>query len=631
MEALAVNMPTQQPTLFAKMLIVMQAVRGSVLKARAQGLSYRQILNMAMGALQDGPRVFARKAMHFSGEGPLAAGSPAVHAPDSYVEWLGGEDIRTDPAASRGKVSVIMPVCDTPLSFLREAVESLEAQNYSDWELCIHDDASTKSEIGRFLATLARSTSRVKVSLGTHRRGISDATNAALAMADGKWVAFLDHDDLLHPNALEDCVTALVGADAQLVYTDHDMLSAQGARQMPYLKPDWSLDLFLSQMYLGHLVVMERTLVQELGGLRSEMDGAQDYDLVLRAVSRGARIVHVPKVRYHWRMHAGSTSANADSKPYAHVAGQRALQSFVDQRYPGAEARDGAHIFCYDIRYPLPSKRGLPPSASIIIPTRDGLDVLETCVQTLLSKTQGIDYEVLVVDNGSCRPETLEWLQSIQRDDRVRVLPAEVPFNWSALNNIAVREAKGDVLAFMNNDTEVLDSDWLVRLAENACRADVGVCGPLLLYPDGSIQHAGVVVGMGGWADHVFKGQRPVHNQQLFASPVLRRNVLAVTGACMVVERAKFDALGGFDESFIVCGSDVELCLRAHASGLRNVYVPEARLVHHESKTRDPRAIPESDFVRSAEAYGDYRVYGDPYYNVNLDPMSAQPALRARQ
>ncbi|RYG98417.1 MAG: glycosyltransferase family 2 protein [Alphaproteobacteria bacterium] len=577
--------------------------------------------------LRMGPRGFARLVIRYSSHGVAGEPGHAVEL-DEYQHWLNQRTADPVKAGAFGKVSVVMPVCDTPLEFLREAYSSVLAQTYLDWELCIHDDGSKASWVRTELERMQASDPRVKVSYGTGRSGIAAATNSALSLAQGVWVAFLDHDDVLHPAALALTAQALSRESSQIVYTDHDALDESGRRCKPYFKPDWSPDLFLAQMFMGHLVVMERALVLEVGGLRHEMDGAQDYDLILRCVAAGARISHVPEVLYHWRQHAGSTSANADSKPYAHNAGRRALQQFVDIVYPGARVDDGEYTFCYDVRYPRAHPLKL---ASIIIPTKDGLDLLEVCIDTIRRITVDQPYEIIVVDNGSVHEQTKRWLAGIVADPRIRVLPADVPFNWSALNNLAAREARGEVLVFLNNDTEVVQADWLVRLVELCERVDVGVCGPLLVYGDGTIQHAGVVVGMGGWADHVFKGQATVHHQHLFTSPMLRRNVLAVTGACMAIAKDKFDAIGGFDESFVVCGSDVELCLRAYERGLLNVYLADVCLIHHESKTRDPRAIPESDFVQSEIAYRQYRTNGDPFYSSNLDDMQSSPTLGTRK
>lgn len=611
------------------------AVVRSIRHARASGLGFAQIALKAASVIRRGPRGFARHVIAYDqvariGEfdrqvsGVSVNGSPLVGT-STYEYWLQHNEPKVDTLLDGPLISVVMPTCNTPESFLHEAIASVLAQTYQNWELCIGDDASDLPHVWKYLTDMSASEPRIRITTHARRSGIAATTNEALALATGEYVALLDHDDLLHPEALAAVAAGFARTQADIVYTDHDCLGEDDHRRLPYFKPDWSPDLFLSQMYLGHLVVFRRDMVSRLGGLRPQMDGAQDYDLVLRCLSDGVKIAHVPRVLYHWRQHSGSTSANADSKPYAHVAGRMAIQEYLDRTFAGAQVTDGAYTFCYDVHY----NHAVPePLVSIVIPTRDRVDLLDTCVRSLREKTRYPRYEILVVDNGSVEAESARWFAQMSAEAGVRVLPADIPFNWSALNNLAAREARGEVLVFLNNDTEIIDGDWLDRLVDVALRPDIGVCGPLLLYGDMTIQHAGVVVGMGGWADHVFKGLPPVHVQDCFTSPMMRRNVLAVTGACMAIEKTKFDAIGGFDESFVICGSDVEICLRAFHRGLLNVYVPEAKLVHHESKTRDPANIPETDFVRSEQAYSPYRTAGDPYFNPNLDPMSPVPRPR---
>lgn len=609
--------------MLSKVSSLLNAMYWSVRRARDQGLSTGTVFAALSRASQKGPRALVRAIVAYA-YGSYSTDTAAVIPPDAYADWLASQPPLPVPADA-GLISIVMPVCNTPEVFLREAIASVQAQTYPHWELCIHDDASDQPHVENILNELGARLPNLKISRGTQRQGIAATTNAALALAEGRWITFLDHDDLLDEAALAAVVACHVDTGAQVVYTDHDVMGEDGWLRHPYFKPDWNHDLFLSQMYLGHLVSFDAALLRRMGGLRSDCDGSQDYDLVLRCVAEGATLAHVPRILYHWRAHAGSTAANAGSKPYAHDAGKRALAMHVAGSHPGATVDDGDHLFCYDVRYPYVTGSTL---ASIIIPTRDGLDLLRSCVDSIYAQTVFPALEIIIVDNGSSQPETLEWLQHMSLRPDFRVMRADVPFNWSALNNLAAREARGDVLVFLNNDTEVIDGQWLHRLAENALRPEVGVCGPLLLYGDRTIQHAGVVIGMGGWADHVFKGEMPVHSQNLFVSPVLQRQVMAVTGACMVVARDTFHMLGGFDESFIVCGSDVELCLRAYARGLSTVYVARAVMIHHESKTRDPRAIPESDFVRSAEAYSPYREEGDPFFSPNLDYMASSPRLR---
>ena len=629
-----------KPSLLVRIRALLHAVARNIRHARAAGLGPVQIVRKAADCIRLGPRGFARHVIAYDQLAQMdmresqrvPAGVPADADADAtgtelsaYEWWLQQHEPAVATLADGPLISVVMPTCNTPESFLHEVIASVLAQTYRNWELCICDDASDIPHVHRILADVGNGDPRIRITYRKQRGGIASATNDALKLATGEYVAPLDHDDLLHPDALASVAAALIQTGADIVYTDHDCVSEYGSRRQPYFKPDWSLDLFLSQMYLGHLVVFRRDMVVRLGSLRPEMDGSQDYDLVLRCLADGAKIAHVPRVLYHWRQHSGSTSANAGSKPYAHEAGRRAIQSYLDRVCPGAQAKDGVYTFCYDVHYNLTADQ---PLVSIVIPTRDRVDLLDVCVRTLREQTDYKHYEILVVDNGSVESETMQWFERMSREPNIRVLQADIPFNWSALNNLAAREACGKVLVFLNNDTEIIDGQWLERLADVALRPDVGVCGPLLLYGDMTIQHAGVVVGMGGWADHVFKGLPPSHVQNCFASPVMRRNVLAVTGACMAMEKTKFDTLGGFDESFIICGSDVEICLRAFHGGLLNVYVPEAKLVHHESKTRDPGNIPETDFVRSEQAYYPYRTTGDPYFNHNLDPMSCVPRPR---
>jgi GT2 family glycosyltransferase len=613
-----------------KLRTLRSALHRSIHHARTDGLNLWQIVGKGVCSILRGPRGFARRVVAYDQANLMRSFRNEItndlDGPDHYRQWLEHDEPKVAMLYEGGIISVIMPVCETPARFLREVIASVQAQTYASWELCICDDASTGSHVHAILDEMAKQDSRIKIVYGKARGGISKATNAALELANGAYVVMLDHDDLLHPDALASVAAEIEASQSDIVYTDHDCIDEEGQRKLPFFKPNWTNDLFLSQMYVGHLVAIKRNLLVQVGLFDSEMDGAQDYDLLLRCMARKATVSHVPRVLYHWRQHAGSTAGNADSKPYAHHSGRNAIQRYLDNSHPGAIVKDGAHTFCYDVRYPVPAGAG---KVSIIIPTRDGLELLEACVTSLRQKTVFKDYELIIVDNGSKDADTLDWLAKMASQGVVRVIKADVPFNWSYINNLAAKEASGDVLLFLNNDVEIIDSEWLQRLVENALRPEVGVCGPLLLYGDMTIQHAGVVVGLGGWADHVFKGLLPIHVQSNYVSPVLRRNVLAVTGACMAIEKRKFVELGGFDETFIVCGSDVELCLRAFRAGLLNVYVPESRLIHHESKTRDPRNIPAEDFVQSDRAYAPFRLEGDPYYNRNLDTMSCVPLLRS--
>jgi len=557
----------------------------------------------------------------------------------SYSEWIRRYDTLDDMArericvgierfSRRPKISVIMPVYDPSPEFLDQAIWSVRNQLYRDWELCIADDASKNEEIRELLCRHANEDSRIRVVYRHENGHISRASNSALEITAGEFVALLDHDDCLHPEALFELAKCILEDPLNdLIYTDEDKIDTAGRRALPFFKPDWSPHLALSQAYLGHLVSIRTSLLKSLGGWRSQTDGAQDYDLWLRAAVCARKIKHIPRILYHWRMHPHSTAQNTESKPYAHEAGRRAVQSYVEERYPEniIKVQDGEHPFTYCAAFELPPQLRV----SIIIPTRDRLDLLRPCVDSILRVTSWRNFELIILDNGSSDPEILEYLSEITNSDiRTKVVPADMPFNWSRLNNLGAKVAEGDVFVFLNNDTKVITPEWLQILAGYANLPDVGTVGALLLFEDGTIQHCGTVVGMGGWADHVFRMQPPLHSGVgPFVSPVLTRNVLAVTGACMAISREKFEQLGGFDEEFMVCGSDVELGLRAYHKGWYSVMCAEVRLTHFESKTRTPN-IPEGDFTQSALKYAPYRVdQVDPFFNQNLSLNYTQPRI----
>lgn len=521
------------------------------------------------------------------------------------------------------KVSVVVPLYNTPEKFLREMLQSLQQQNYQNWELCLADGSDENhSEIGKVCNEFAAADSRIKYSKLERNDGISENTNRAIEMATGEYIGFLDHDDILMPDAIYENVNAILNTDADVLYSDEDHLSPSGKHMFPFYKPDWSPDLLFCQMYVCHFMVVRRTLLDTVGHLRSEFNGSQDYDLLLRLSERTNRIYHIPKILYTWRESETSTAANADSKPYADDAGRRALDEHLKKVYGECSyVENTEYTFVYNARFGLPNET----KVSIIIPMKDKWELSDQCIRSILTKSSYTNYEIIVLDNRSEEEKTKKWFEQIQQlDSRVKVIEADMEFNWSKLNNYGVSKATGDVFVFLNNDTLIISEDWIERLAENALRKDIGVVGGLLLYPDDTIQHAGVVVGMGGWADHVFKGMDPIHFGSPFVSPVLSRNVLAVTGACMAISRETWNQIGAFDEEFIICGSDVELCIRAYDRGLFNRYDANVKLYHLESKSRDSY-IPEVDFKKSDIMYAPYRENGDPFYNVNLSKESVMP------
>ena len=537
------------------------------------------------------------------------------------------EEQRTHLPETQIRFSILVPLYNTDKRYLTEMIKSVQAQTYPKWELCLADGSDEDhSEVEKICTSYANADDRIRYKRLEKNAGISENSNACASMATGDYLAFLDHDDLLSPAALYMSVRAIMETEADLLYSDEDHLSPAGKHINPLYKPDWSPDLLMSQMYICHLTVLKKTLFDELGGFRSEFDGSQDYDLILRASEKTNQIVHIPTILYTWRECETSTAANADSKPYAHEAGRRALDAHLKRVYGNsAEAIDGPYTFVFDARFHI---CGNKPMVSIIIPMKDHWELSDACINSILEKTTSSNYEILILNNRSVQNETFTWFEAVsRRDSRIRVIEADMDFNWSKLNNFGILHAKGEVFVFLNNDTLVITPDWLERLTENALRTDIGIVGGLLLYEDNTIQHAGVVVGLNGFADHVFKGMDAVHFGSPFVSPMVSRNVLAVTGACMAISRKKIEEIGLFDESFVICGSDVELCLRAYESGYFNRYDAGVRLYHLESKSRDSY-IPPIDVRRSIESYGPYLEDGDPFYNCNLNLNTTVPEER---
>jgi GT2 family glycosyltransferase len=507
-------------------------------------------------------------------------------------------------------ISIVTPVFDTDETWLRRAVESVRGQIYPHWELLLVNDGSSKAHVRTVLDEYAALEPRARVTHLPDNQGIAAASNVGLGLARGEFVALLDHDDELPPDALLEVARRLdedPGID--LVYSDEDKIDADGRHAEPFFKPDWSPDLLLSMNYITHLSVFRRSLLENVGGFRAGFDGSQDYDLLLRVTERARRIAHIPRILYHWRKVPGSVAAFPGAKPLAFEAGRRALAEAVRRR--GREARvEVVRPGLYAVRYRL----ARTPLVSIIIPTRDRWALLDQCLRSIEERTSHAPYEILVLDNGTTEPQALAGLDQLSRRWRVYRCPG--PFNFSALNNLGAAEARGEHLVFLNNDTQVVTPDWLTALLEHAERPEVGAVGARLHYPDGRIQHAGLVLGVGGVADHAFKGL-PGDRIMHFGLPDTVRDVSAVTAACMMVPRRAFDAVGGFDERLQVALNDVDLCLRLRARGYRIVYTPFAVLYHHESSTRGRLHPPqEEELVWSV--WGDLIRRGDPYYNPNL-------------
>ena len=491
-------------------------------------------------------------------------------------------------------------------------------QTYAHWELCIAD-ASTQAHVRPLLERLARADSRIRVQYLTDNRGIAGNTNAAIAMATGAFVAFLDHDDTLAPWALHTVVEAINRQpSAAFIFSDEDKLDEKGQRVDPCFKPGWSPDVLRTHNYVCHLLVLSRELVTRLGGVREGFDGAQDYDLVLRASEQAREIVHIPRVLYHWRLHPQSTAANTDSKQYLIEAGRKALAEHLERGGCSATVHAAGKPGMYRVAYQLREQ----PLVSAIIPNRDSPDMLHRVIESLEQSTYA-NFEVLILENGSANEDTFAYYRDLQRKPNVRVLKWDQPFNYSAINNFGAAHAHGSVLLFLNNDVQAIHPDWLEAMVSHAVRPEIGAVGAKLLFADGSVQHAGLVLGMGGVAGHAysrFPQDAPGYLDQMR----LVQNVAAVTGACLMTRRDVFTKAGGLDERFVLAYNDVDYGMRVRSLGYRVLWTPEAELYHLESKMRGYEDDPakRERFVREFELF--QRVWvlelaaGDPFYNPNF-------------
>lgn len=521
-------------------------------------------------------------------------------------------------------ISVVVPVYNPDPELLAEMIESVRAQSYPNWELCLADDCSSNPEVRQVLRKFAARDPRVRLVLRETNGHISNATNSAIEIAEGAYLALLDHDDLLDPDALLLVAKAIADhPDARVIYTDEDKIAKDGTHYDPHFKPDWNRELLYGINYISHLGVYDADLVRSIGGFRKGFEGAQDYDLLLCCIERlrDDQIVHIPKVLYAWRATPGSTVASNDAKPYATAAGRRALAEHLERVHAEQiEVIAGPFPLSYRALWPIKGD----PLVSIIIPTRDHLAVLRVAVETIVQRTAYENFEVLIVDNGSVKPETLTWFDDIMaRDDRVRVLRDDRPFNYSAINNAAVTKARGEFIALVNNDVEVIDPGWLTEVLALAQREGVGCVGAKLSYPDGRVQHGGVGIGIGGVAGH-FHLLRASDDPGYFCRLMLRQELCAVTAACLLVRRSIYDEVGGLNETELtVAFNDVDFCLKVRAAGYHNLWSPWAQLIHHESISRGYEDTPEKKKRFAAEANymrAHWRTdqFSDPFYNPNL-------------
>jgi glycosyltransferase involved in cell wall biosynthesis len=553
---------------------------------------------------------------------------------NDYVEWVKRYDTLTDETrylmqksmeafAQQPIISVVMPVYNPKPEWLREAIESVRQQLYPHWELCIADDASTDASIRSILEEYAKADSRIKVVFREKNGHISAASNSALEVATGMWIALLDHDDVLAEQALYWVANAINHyPEARLLYSDEDKIDEQGKRHTPYFKCDWNVDLFYSHNMITHLGVYRTDLVRNIQGFLVGMEGAQDYDLALRYIEQidSRSIQHIPKILYHWRIHQSSTAQNREAKPYAELAGEKALNAHFQRQGIKATARL-LDFAMYRAVYELPHT---PPLVSLVIPTRNGLKLIRTCVESIISKTLYSHYEILIIDNGSDDPETLCYFESLREKSNVRVIRDEQPFNYSSINNAAIPLVKGELVALINNDIEVISPGWLAEMVSLAVQPGVGAVGARLWYPNNTLQHGGCILGIGGVAGHSHKNL-PQQAYGYFGRAAITQSFSAVTAACLVVKKSIYEAVGGLnDQDLRIAFNDIDFCLRIREAGYRNVWTPFAELYHHESATRgfhEESPEKQAEFAREVaymkHRWGDQLLH-DPAYSPNL-------------
>jgi len=607
------------------------ALIGMIRQIRGDGLSYTAIgKKMLPRLIRSGVRGVGRWIYE---QHLRASRSGADH--DRYAGWVWQYDTiddadrveigaRISKMQNQPLISIVLPVFNTPEKWLRRCLDTVIFQLYPNWELCIADDASPQPHVRKVLDEYVRRDKRIKVVFRERNGHISESSNSAIKISSGEYIALIDHDDELPEHALYMVAEAInAHPGAKLIYSDEDKIDERGIRFDPYFKSDWNPDLFRGHNMVSHLGVYKSSVVRDAGGFRVGYEGSQDYDLALRITERAARheIVHIPHVLYHWRAIAGSTALSPGEKSYAHVASRKALTEHLQRvglkgEFVEMERFQGNWSFSLDLVD--------QPKISIIVPTRDGLAYLIRCIESIRTKSTYKNVEIIVVDNQSKDPDTLAYLHAQSALTDTQVLRFDHPFNFSTINNFAAARATGELLLFLNNDTEVITGKWLEEMAAHAVRPEVGAVGAMLYYPNDTVQHAGIVLGLGEAriAGHSYHLKPRGYPGQMCRMHLVQE-VSAVTAACLMVRRSVFDDVGKFDESFPVAFNDVDLCLRIRQAGYSNIWTPRAELYHYESVTRgsdldsERKARFDSECDRFKARWGGELV-SDPYFNANL-------------
>ena len=555
---------------------------------------------------------------------------PSAHELDrqrkDYAQWKRDAEDANSQGTRIEKCphfSIVVPMYNTPTEYLDALIQSIQAQTYGEWQLCLADGSSQAHE--RFAEAVAGETmvqGQICYQWLGANLGIAGNTNAALAMAQGDYVVLADHDDLLTPDALYHFAAVIRdNAEADVIYSDEDKTDKKGKKCYdPHFKPDFNEDLLRSMNYICHLLAVRRSLAQEIGGFSADYDGAQDYDFIFRATEKARQVVHIPRILYHWRCHSASTAENPESKRYAFEAGLRAIQSHYERLGIRASVTHGAKPGMYVTHY----ERPYDPLVSVIIPTKDHHQDLDRTIRSVMACTSYQNLEWIIVENNSTEAETFAYYEALQKEfSNVRVVTWEKGFNYAAINNFGATFAKGEYLWLLNNDLEMITNDCVEGLLNPCMRQEIGIVGARLYYGDNTVQHAGVIVGLGGVAGHAFVGQ-PRYDCGYMAKDWCTQRLSAVTAACLMIRRSVFEEVGGFSEDLAVAFNDVDLCLKVRRAGYEVLYNAQVESYHYESKTRGLEDTPEKvarfngEMDRFKEKWEQELRAGDPYYNVNL-------------
>lgn len=558
------------------------------------------------------------------GAGPMPVDKRKLKkiAKDYYISAQRREQEENAQFPKDIKFSVLVPLYNTPESFLKAMIESVQAQTYKNWELCLADGSDGEhSFVGEICRKYADGDKRIKYEKLEKNLGISENTNACIRMATGEYIALFDHDDLLHPSALYEVMRAICEHGADFIYTDENTFSEEPRDAYnPHFKPDFSPDTLRSYNYICHLSVFSRELLDSVGYFRSEYDGSQDYDLILRLTEKAKKVFHIRKILYYWRAHKNSVAQDVAAKPYTVTAAKKALAAHLERCGLKGEVLDSSVPTTYHIKYEIDGN----PLISVIIPNKDHTDDLDICLKSLYEKSLYKNFEVIIVENNSTEKETFEYYEALtQKHGNIKIVKWEGNFNYSAINNFGVNYAKGEYILLLNNDVEIINGSCLEEMLMFAQRKDVGAVGAKLYYSDDTVQHAGVILGLGGTAGHAHKHFGRSHPGYM-ARASIAQNLTACTAACLMMRRDVFDEVGGLDESFEVAFNDVDLCMKIRKKGYLVVFTPYAELYHYESKSRGNDSTPEKlerfrgEIDRFKEKWQKQLADGDPYYNPNL-------------